>query len=150
VKELYVRAKCTKLATTIFFMNLCTVHEINNKSANELFALLRHHLFPKPNCLATNYYVTRALTQKLGLDYENIHACAKRCILFRGDHKDDVNCPKCASVRYKDVVSKALRMKLFRHFPIILRLQWLFKTFARFDLMLWHSHNSNSNGLMKH
>jgi hypothetical protein len=40
MKELYVRAKCTKLVTIIFFMKLCTIHEINNKIVDEFFALL--------------------------------------------------------------------------------------------------------------
>jgi hypothetical protein len=31
MKELYVGVKCTKLTTIIFFMNLCTIHEVNNK-----------------------------------------------------------------------------------------------------------------------
>ncbi len=57
-------------------------------------------MFPELNCLVANYYVVKALTQKLGLDYENIHACAKGCILFWGDHRDNVNCPKCGSVWY--------------------------------------------------
>jgi hypothetical protein len=39
MKELYARAKCTKLATIIFFMNLCTIHEVNNKFVDEFFAL---------------------------------------------------------------------------------------------------------------
>jgi ribosomal protein S27AE len=84
-------------------MNLCAVHEINNKFGDELFALLCHLLLLKPNCLVANYYAPKALTQKLGLNYENIHACVKGCILFQGDHKDDVNCPKCGSVQYKDM-----------------------------------------------
>jgi hypothetical protein len=48
-KELYVGAKCTKLVTIIFFMNLCTIHKVNNKFVDEFFALLQHHFLPKPN-----------------------------------------------------------------------------------------------------
>jgi hypothetical protein len=131
-------------------MKLCTIHEINNKIVDEFFALLWHHLLPKPNCLATNYYVARGLTQKLGLVHENIHACAKGCILFRGDHKDDVNCPKYGSAKYKDDVNNVLPMKVFHHFPIIPRLEQLFKTPTMFELMLWHPQNSSSDGLVKH
>ncbi len=150
MKELYADSKCTKLVTTIFLMNLCSIHGINYKFVDELFAFLCHHLLPKPNCLATNYYATRALTQKLGLNYENIHGCANRCILFQGDHKDDVNCPKCGNVQYKDVINKVLPMKVLSHFPIIPRLQCLFKTPTMSELMLWHSQNSIVNGLMRH
>ncbi len=37
MKELFVGAKCTKLASTILLMNLCMVHGMKNKFANELF-----------------------------------------------------------------------------------------------------------------
>jgi hypothetical protein len=68
--------------TTILLVNLCTVHEVNNKFVDELFALLHHHLLPEPNFLTTNYYVAKGLTQKLGLYYENIHTYVKGCTLF--------------------------------------------------------------------
>jgi len=82
MKELYAGSKCTKLVATILLMNLCTIYEVSNKFVDELLALLHSHLLLEPNCLIANYYVARALTQKLGLDYENIHVCAKRCVLF--------------------------------------------------------------------
>lgn len=84
---------------------------------------LQHHLFHEPNCVASNYNVARVLTQKLKLDYENIHPCAKRCVLFQRDHNDDVSYPKCGSVQYKDVINKVLSMKVFCHFSIVPRLQ---------------------------
>ncbi len=88
--------------------------------------------------MTTNYYVARALTQKLGLVYENIHACAIGCILFQGDHKDDINCPKCGIAKYKDDVNNVLPMKVLHHFLIIPRLEQLLKTPTMFELMLWH------------
>jgi hypothetical protein len=90
------------------------------------------------------------LTQKFRLNYENIHACPKGCLFFRGDHIDDVSCPKCGSPCYKDVVNKVLFMKVFQHFPIIPRLQRLFKTPIVLKLMFWHSQNSSLDGLVKH
>ncbi len=41
--ELYKGSKCTKLVATILFMNLCIVHGVSNKFANELFTLLHLH-----------------------------------------------------------------------------------------------------------
>lgn len=40
IKELYKNSKCTKLVVTILLMNLCTMHGVSNKFANELFTLL--------------------------------------------------------------------------------------------------------------
>jgi hypothetical protein len=137
MKELFVGAKCTKLTTIISLVNLCTIHGMNNKFASELFGFLQHHLLHELNCLPTNYYATKALTQKLGLDYENIHACPKGCVLFQGEHRNDVTCPKCGCACYKDVINKVSLVKVLQHFTIILRLQRLFRTPTMFELMLW-------------
>jgi len=40
IKELYKNSKCTKLVVTILLMNLCTMHGVSNKFANELFTFL--------------------------------------------------------------------------------------------------------------
>lgn len=55
-------------------------------------------------------------------------------VLFQRDHNDDVSYPKCGSVQYKDVINKVLPMKVFCHFPIVPRLQRLFRTPAMFEL----------------
>jgi hypothetical protein len=41
-------------------------------------------------------------------------------------------------------------MKVLRHFPIMPRLQQLFKTPTMFKLMSWHSQNNSLDGLMSH
>jgi len=123
MKKLYASSKCTKLIVVqSFFMNLCTMHGVNNKFVNELFALLGHHLLLEFNILLANYYAARTLIHKFGLDYKIIHACPKGCVLFQGEHKDVESCPKCGGHRYKDGVNKVLPMKVFHHFPIIPRL----------------------------
>ncbi len=107
---------------TLFLMNLCTMHGVSKKFVDELFALLGHHLLLEPNILLANYYVARILTHKFGLNYNIIHACPKGCDLFQGEHKDVESCPKCGGHRYKEGVNKVLPMKVFNHFPIILKL----------------------------
>jgi len=84
MKELYTGSKCTKLATTIVLIILCTIHRVNNKFVDEFFTFLCHHLILELNFLTTNYYGTRALTQKLGLNYENTHACVEGPSCFEG------------------------------------------------------------------
>ncbi len=150
IKELYGGSKCTKLVATILLTNLCNVHGVSNKFANELFALLRLHLLLTDNCLPNNYYVTKTLTRISRLDYKNIHACGRRCVLYQGEYKDVVYCPKCGASPYKDEMNKLFPMKMLRHFPIILRLQRMFRTPTMSKLMLWHSQNSSQNGLIRH
>ncbi len=150
MKELYAGAKCTKLGATIFLVNLCRVHGVMNKFANELFAFLHQHLLPKPNCLVGSYYAAKTLTRKLGLNYKVIHTCAKRCVLFKREHIDVICCPKCDEPCHRDESNKLLLVKMLCHFLIIPKLQRMYRTPTLFELMEWHSKNSSPNGLVKH
>ena len=94
MKGLYAGPKCTKLTLTILLMNLCTVYWVSIGFVDELLTILHCHLLPEDNCLPKKYYAARSLTMKLGLAYNIIHACEKRCMLFRGKHVDVVHCPK--------------------------------------------------------
>jgi hypothetical protein len=69
-------------------MNLCTVHEVSNNFADELFTILHCHFLPDGNTLPRNHYAAKSLTSKLGLAYNSIHACGKGCVLFRGEYAD--------------------------------------------------------------
>jgi hypothetical protein len=122
MKGLYAGAKCMKLAATILLMNLCTVHKVSNCFLDELLTILHCHLLPEDNCLPKKYYGSRSSTMKLGLAYNVIHACAKGCVLFRGDHAGIVRCSKCNHPWYKDKARKNFMVKVLRHFPIIPRL----------------------------
>ncbi len=136
IEELYKGSKCTKLATIILFMNLCTMHRINNKFVDELFTFFQLHLLLANNCLPQNYCVVKTLTRRLGLDYKNIHACGKGCVLFRGEYKNAISCPKCGAPRYKDEGNILYHVKIFKHFPTILRFQRMFRMFAMLSSML--------------
>ncbi len=86
---------------------------------------------------------------QLGLDYKIIHACAKGCVLFWGEHQNVVHCPKCGSPRYKDEINKMFPIKVLRHFPIVPKFQRMYRSLALSQLMLWHSHNCSPNGMIK-
>ena len=69
----------------------------------------------------------------LGLEVEKIHACKNDCILFRGDHANDTECPKCQTARYKrrndggdEVRRHGAPQKVAWYFPLIPRLRRLF------------------------
>jgi hypothetical protein len=86
----------------------------------------------------------------LWLDYKNIHACNKGYVLFSGPYKVAIRCPKCGAPCYKDEGNKIFPMKVLWHFPIVLRLQIMFRTPTLSKLMLWHSQNNSLDGLVKH
>jgi hypothetical protein len=141
VHELYTGAKSSKLAATILLLNLCMVHGVSNCFADELFSILHKHLLPDRNSLPKNHYAAKTLTKKLGLAYKSIHACEVGCVLYRGEYANETNCPTCGSPRFKDPVRKKFPVKVLRHFPIIPRLQRLFRSPTISRLILWHSEN---------
>jgi hypothetical protein len=147
IRPLYRGARCTQLAATILLMNLYTVHGVTNGFADEMFTILNGHLLPAENVLPKNYYRARSLTVKLGLSYNSIHACDRGCVLFRGEHAEAVTCPKCGGPRFKDERRRKMPLKVLRHFPLIPRLQRMFRSPSISKLMLWHSENrSNRDG----
>ena len=147
MQPLYDGAKSTKLATTILLMNLCTVHEVSNQCAHELFSLLHRHVLSEKNNLPRTYHAAKSLTAKLSLTYNSIHACEKGCMLFRGEHANALRCLKCEGRRYKDEARQCFPLKVLRHFPIIPHLQRMFRSPAISKLMVWHDENrSNRKG----
>jgi hypothetical protein len=96
-------AWCTKLAATLTLMNMCTTHGCSNKFVDELFSMLHKFLLPKDNCLSSNMYGAKTLTQHIGLKYNQIHACSFGCILFKGQYANCNHYPKCGKPRFKQV-----------------------------------------------
>jgi hypothetical protein len=154
LQVLYDGARSSQLAATVLLLNLCTVHGVSNNCANELFSLLHLHLLPQGNVLPRSYHAAKSVTAKLGLTYNSIHACERGCVLFRGEHEDAVRCPKCGGRRFKDEERRSFPLKVLRHFPIIPRLQRMFRSPKISKLMLWHAENASDqeggDGLVRH
>ena len=150
IQELYDGAKSSVLAATILIMTLCTIHGVSNKFADQVFALFRLHLHPGENRLPKNYHAAKSLIRKLGLNYHTIHACVGGCVLFRGPLENAVHCPKCNAPRYKDAQQQRRPWKVLRHFPLIPRLKRMFRSPAISELMLWHSKNRSTYGMVRH
>ena len=150
IQELYGGAKSSVLAATILIMTLCTIHGVSNKFADQLFALFRLHLLPGENRLPKNYHAAKSMIRKLGLNYNTIHACIGGCVLFRGPYENAIRCSKCNKARYKDEARKKRPGKVLRHFPLIPRLKRMFRTPAISELMVWHSKNRSTDGMVRH
>ncbi|GJY15902.1 putative reverse transcriptase domain, ribonuclease H-like domain, aspartic peptidase domain protein [Tanacetum coccineum] len=89
--------------------------------------------FPSVNGSSTHRHtLSQSETFKtIGLGYESIHACEHDCCLFRGDNNKDLDfCPVCNTSRWKDsnTPGKKVPKKVLRYFPIIPRLQRLYKS----------------------
>ncbi|KAL3849470.1 hypothetical protein ACJIZ3_011352 [Penstemon smallii] len=104
----------------------------------------------------------KAIIGKLGLGYEKIHACPNDCILYRKEHHDKIECPKCHTSRYvipegdsnnsasSELASSKVPAKVLRYFPLIPRLQRLFMSSMTASLMRWHKEDRTKNGYMRH
>jgi hypothetical protein len=138
VHGLYTGAKSSKLVATIFLLNLCTIHGVNNYSVDELFSILHGHILLKDNSLPGNHYTENTLIQKLGLAYDTILTCESSCVLFQGEYANEMKCPKCNKPRLKDQDRKKFLVKVLRHFLVIPRLQRMFRIPIILQFMLWH------------
>jgi hypothetical protein len=143
VGGLYDSAKSSTLVATILLLNLYTVHGVSNCFVNELFCILHGYILPDGNSLPRNNYTARTLTRKLGLIYNTIYTCESGCVLFRGVLTNATECPQCGKPRFKDQMRQKFPVKVLRHFPIILRLQRMFRSPTISDLLIWHSENKN-------
>jgi len=93
MRSLYPGSASTKLAATIMITNICAVHSVTNKMADDMLAFFKH-LLPPSNTLPPSMYHAKTLTRRLGLDFKNIHCCPAGCVLFRGEYEYLSKCPE--------------------------------------------------------
>jgi hypothetical protein len=92
----------------------------------------------------------RKMMTVLGMDYDTIHACPEDHVLYRGEHSEKLQCPMCNASRFRDdVQGDKVPRKVLRHFPIIPRLQRLFRCKSLAQLMDWHVKNRSTDDVMR-
>lgn len=107
-------------------------------------------MLPAKNRLPRDRRSARAVVTSLGMDYVRIHACVNDCVLFRNEHAYLDACPECKEARYKEgMQSNTVPRKVLRHFPLIPRIQHMFRSKGTSDLLTWHAKNRSSDGIMR-
>jgi len=142
---LYTGSKVSALACVLVFMNLAHLHNVSNSFMDELFLFLRLDILPPTNALPRTQHEARHYIDRLGLAFNNIHACHNGCTLFWKDKAGFSKCPKCNSSRYVEG-NNSIPVKILRHFPLIPRLLRMYRCRDIVTLMRWHEQNSSSNG----
>jgi hypothetical protein len=137
---LYPGSRVKLLHTVLHILNTCTVHGSTNGLVDELLTLLAEDILEPGNLLPKSKYEAKKFLKKLGLTYDSIHACENGWILYRGEHKDLEECPKCDCSRYVDGSSTVPR-KVLHHFPLIPRLKRLYRWKTISELMQHHVQN---------
>ncbi|GJZ30325.1 reverse transcriptase domain-containing protein, partial [Tanacetum coccineum] len=139
--------------TRLDFMAKFTYFKVKGKLTDSIFNEMLEffqNVFPtaKGYKLPPSYYAIKKTFKTIGLGYESIHACVNDCFLFRGDANKDVHfCPVCNTSRWKDsnTPGKKVPKKVLRYFPIIPRLQRLYKSSHTAKEMTWHATGKCTN-----
>lgn len=120
---------------------------IDNLHVNRL---LKDQILPEHNEMPYDRAQAKSILRDIGMDYNSYHACPNDCILFRHEYRDMVECPKCGKSRYRqDVQGERVPAKVLRHFPIIPRIQTMFKCKRIASLMSWHQNTRSSDNVMR-
>nr|GFA91873.1 hypothetical protein [Tanacetum cinerariifolium] len=133
--------------TRLDFMEKSTYFKVKGKLTDSIFNEMLEffqNVFPisKGYKLPPSYYAIKKTCKTIGLGYESMHACEHDCCLFRGDDNKDLDfCLVCNTSRWKDnnTPGKKVPKKVLRYFPIIPRLQCLYKSSHTAKEMIWHA-----------
>jgi hypothetical protein len=147
---LYDGASISELGFLVMFFNICTCHNVANVCATELLSFLKTSVLPKNNKVPKNMYEARKVISSMGLDYKEIGACKKGCVLFRNEFADLQECPKCYEPRYIQRGQSQRPSKVLQYFPLIPRLQRMFGSPVLSEMMTWTATNKSTDGKQRH
>ena len=100
--------------------------------------------------MPSNSAATKAMLHSIGMDFSSFHACPNDCILYRKENANLSECPICQTSRYrKDVQGDNIPAKVLRHFPIIPRIQTMFRCKSMSSLMTWHRKSRSTDETMR-
>ena len=137
------------LQASIILMNMYNLHGVPNTFLDELLTFLSSDLLPRGNNLTSITYETKRMVMKMGLEYVLIHYYPAGHVLYEGEENMDLEeCPKCRQPCYVPDSNKVL-VKVLQYFPIIPRLQRLFRCQEVAKLLKYHSANQSEDGMLR-
>jgi hypothetical protein len=129
-------------------MNMCVVFGVSNKFTSELLRYLSEDLLPVGNKLPNSHYVASKTIRRLGLNYNNIHACPDGCVLYEDEHADLTVCPKCSKSRWLEGTN-SIPAKVIRHFPLVPRLKRMWRSPEIAKMLRGHTKHVSDDGVMR-
>ena len=137
------------LQADIILMNMCNLHGVPNTFLDELLTFLSSDLLPQDNNLTRTTYETKRMVMEMGLEHVPIHYCPAGLVFYEGEENRDLEeCPKCRQPRYVPGSNK-VPMKVLWYFPIIPRLQRLFRCQEVAKLLKYHLANQSEDGMLQ-
>ncbi|GKA04360.1 putative reverse transcriptase domain-containing protein [Tanacetum coccineum] len=144
----------TKLSVIVKLLNLKGKYGASDKFFTELIGLLKKMLLAG-NEMVKKTYQAKKLMRMMGSGYKKIHVCSNNCILYWKDNKELTVCPTCRISRWKvdnktHKVYENISAKVMWYFPIIPRLQRLFKLESISEDLRWHATRRITDGVLRH
>ncbi|GJW48648.1 putative reverse transcriptase domain-containing protein [Tanacetum coccineum] len=144
----------TKLSAIVKLLNLKGKYGCSDKFFTELLGLLKKML-PAGNEMVEKTYQAKKVMKLMGSGYKKIHVCINNCLLYWKDDKDLTACRTCGISRWKvdnktHKVYENIPAKVMWYFPIIPRLQRLFKIQSISEDLRWHATRRITDGVLRH
>ena len=133
--------KLSVFSAMVTFLQVKTFERMTNNSFDVMLKAF-HKCCPAVSELPQIYSKMKNFLCVVGLGYDMIHVCENNCVLFQKDYANLSECPKWKSSCWKDGDAvKRIPHNVLRHFPIIPRLQRLFRDAQIREDVLWNSRN---------
>ncbi|GKB29539.1 hypothetical protein Tco_0868940 [Tanacetum coccineum] len=144
----------TKLSAIVKLLNLKGKYGCSDKFFTELLGLLKKMLHAG-NKMVEKTYQAKKVMKLMGSGYKKIHVCINNCLLYWKDDKDLTACRTCGMSRWKvdnktHKVYENISAKVMWYFPIIPRLQRLFKIRSISEDLRWHTTRRITDGVLRH
>ncbi|GKB57073.1 putative transposase-associated domain-containing protein [Tanacetum coccineum] len=144
----------TKSSAIVKLLNLKGKYEASDKFFTELLGLIKKML-PAGNEMVEKTYQAKKVMKLMGSGYKKIHVCINNCLLYWKNDKDLTACRTCGISRWKvdnktQKVYENIPAKVMWYFPIIPRLQRLFKIQSISEDLRWHATRRITDGVLRH
>ncbi|GJX54593.1 putative transposase-associated domain-containing protein [Tanacetum coccineum] len=144
----------TKLSVIVKLLNLKGKYEASDKFFTELLGLIKKMLHAGNEMVEKTYQAKKVMIL-MGPGYKKIHVCINNCLLYWKNDKDLIACRTCRTSRWKvDNKTKKVYVnipaKVMWYFPIIPRLQRLFKVESISEDLRWHATQRITDGVLHH
>ena len=118
------------------------------------YRLFKGKVLPSDNVLPDSYEEAKKLLKISSVEYISYHACPNYCILYRIEYVDKEICLKCGHNSDDKSKNKGKSrigppFKIFRHMPLIPRIQRLFHCKELAMLQGWHASHRSELGVMR-
>ncbi|XP_038707274.1 uncharacterized protein LOC120002584 [Tripterygium wilfordii] len=131
----------------------------SNKSFSVLLKMIKK-AFPVAETFPNSFNGAKKIIDRLGLQYEKIHACPNDYMLFWKEKSNNDACSMCGASRWKNAENNLINntlgkkkrtpAKVLRFFPLKPRLKRLYMSSKTSELMKWHANDRIKDGALRH